>query len=448
MLTASILLTLALFPQAGAWRIMPGSRPDPLPIPVERVKEGYFKGLSASLAKLDQLDAAPETSRLVIGLPSVDPAIAALAERFGVTARGDTLAFQGRALRAGSGLRLSAPDPDGAGQLVLVVAGDETGLLAPFTVRLDLLGSGFTIATAGQILEQGALPLFRADELAAARALAIRLDLDCGSILDETEGWPLGERARRLALAFAGYADVLERVAGAPISPEAFFASLLHSPAEDLAQARTRFSARRMQDLADKMWGRTSEVLGPPAGPAPLIHFLLAPAGWTNAATFDPAEPGGRPRILINLTAFADHVALETALAHECAHVRQAALLPSLLGRCAHEGVAVFISQQLIPGTPDAAALMWSEEEFRIVEERAVEVLARFRNDALGSGRPLIAQWTQLDTPYKALPDTPSRLGYWVGWRAARAWRVAHPDAPLSDLFLVSPEELLTPILK
>lgn len=448
MLTVSFLFALLVCPQSDVWRITAGSHPNPLPIPVERVRTTYFKGRKSSLASLAQLDDAPETNRLVIGLPSADPAIAALASRFGVAASGNALSFGGKRIAAGTGLRLGAPDPDGGGTLVLVIAGDEAGLRTPFTVQLDLLGTGFTITTPGKILEAGTLPLFRADELDTSRALAMRLDLDCGSILDETEGWPLGERAQRLALAFAGYRDVLQRAAGAEIGEEDFFAALLRSPAQDLAEARERFGGRRMQDLADKMWRRTSEVLGAPEGPAPAIHFLLAPKRWTNAVTFDPATPGGRPRILINLTAFSDHAALETALAHECVHVRQSEPVNDLPGRSAHEGVATFLSQQLIPGTKDANALMWTEEEFALAEERAVEILARFRTDAFGRGRPVIAQWTQLGSTHLALPGTPSRLAYWVGWRAARAWRTAHPDAPLTALFTVSPEDLLNPILR
>ena len=67
-----------------------------------------------------------------------------------------------------------------------------------------------------------------------------------------------------------------------------------------------------MQQRVEEIWSRSLAVLGPVAGPAPAVHFLLAPEGWTNAATFDPAAPGGRPRILINLTACADGLALMT----------------------------------------------------------------------------------------------------------------------------------------
>jgi hypothetical protein len=447
MLTLAFLLAVAPAPQAEAWRIVPGSRPDPLPVPAAQLRAAYFRDRDVTVVTLAELDAEPATSRLVVGLPAADPAIAALAARFGAVLVEGALHFQGRAVAAGSGLRLGAADPDGGGTLVLVVASDEAGLRAPFTVRMDLLAAGFTIATAGRIVEEGALPPFRADELAPERPLAVRLDLDCGRLLDQTADWPLGERARRLAHAFAGYTDVLERAAGAPIAAEDFFARLLRAPDAPLAQARARFASLPLQERVEEIWCRSLTTLGPVAQPAPAVHFLLAPATWTNATTFAPAAPGGRPRILVNLTACADELALMTALAHECAHLHQSPPPEGLLGRCALEGVATFLSQEIAPGTPDAAALMWSAAELQAVEERAPEVLARFREDALGSERPRLAQWLQLDRTHAALPGLPSRLGYWVGWRAARAWRAAHPDAPVAELLRLPAEALLLPIL-
>lgn len=445
LLCVSLMSALAL--QAGDWRIVPGSAPDPLPIPAEQVRSTYFRGLAARVAPLAELDQEPASSRLVIGLPSADAAIAALAARLGVTARGDSLLWEGRAVGPGAGLRLGVPDPDGGGRLVLVVAPDAAGLRAPFTVRLDLLAEGFTIAIEGRIVESGAAPLFRADEEDLARALAVRLDLAFEQLRAETATWPTAERARRMARAFAGYPEVLERVAGAPIGGEEFFAELLRLPAEESAAAQSRFGARSMQDLVDKLWARTGEVLGPPAGPAPEVYFLHAPPDWTNAATWDPIAPGGRPRILINLSALADPVALETALAHECVHARQAAGGDGLLERCASEGAAVFLSQALIPGLPDAAALMWSEQELAFAEERRGEILSLFRGDALGSGRARAGAWLQRDRAHPALAGSPSRLGYWVGWTAARAWRAAHPDAPPAALLALSADALITPIL-
>lgn len=447
MWTLAILLSFAPAPQEEAWRIVPGSRPDPLPVPPAQLRSAYFRDREARIVTLAELDAEPAASRLVVGLPAADPAIAALAARFGAVMVEGALHFQGRALAAGSGLRLGAADPDGGGRLVLVVAADDAGLRAPFTVRMDLLAAGYTIAVAGRIVEEGALPPFRADEFAPERPLALRLDLDCGHLLDQTADWPIGERAHRLAQAFAGYADVLQRAAGAPIAAEEFFAHLLRAPAEPIARARARHAASPLQRRVEEIWSRSLAALGPVEGPAPAVHFLLAPEAWTNAATFDPAAPGGRPRILVNLTACADELALTTALAHECAHLHQPPPQDGLLGRCALEGVAAFLSQEIAPGTPDAAALMWSAAELQAVEERAAEVLARFREDAFAGERPRLAQWLQLDRTHAALPGLPSRLGYWVGWRAARAWRAAHPDAPLTDLLHLPADQLIIPIL-
>lgn len=447
MLATPILLAFALRMQEAEWRIIAGTRPDPLPIPVERVRDAYLKGRRTSIAPLAELEAHPEHHRLVIGMPAADPAIAGLAARLGVELGEDGLACLGRVLGPGHGLRLSAPDPDGAGWLVMLLAHDEAGLSSLFSVRLDLLAPGYTFTAPGTILAAGALPLFRPEELAMERALAIRLDLDFVRILDETGSWPLGERAQRLARAFAGYSDVLQRAAGAPISNEEFFAVLLRSPPQSISDTRTRFCERSMQELADRMWERTTLVLGPPTGLAPAVHFLIAPASWTNAATFDPAEPGGRPRCLINLNALSDQSALEIALAHEYAHVRHATPASGLIGRCVQEGIAVLLSQEFVPGTKDAAALMWSEDELRAAESRAAEILTRFRTAVSDSGSADLAPWTQLGVVHPNLPGTPSRLGYWVGWRAVRAWRTAHPSAPLTELFSLPPESLIHSIL-
>lgn len=441
-------LLLACASQAEAWRIVPGTAPDPLPVPAERLRSTYLPRRGAEIVPLARLDEEPSCSRMVVGLPAVDAPIAALAARYGASVEAERLVWRGRALLRGQGLRLAAPDPDGGGMLILVIGADEAGLRAPFTVRLDMLAAGYTIASEGRIVEEGALPPFRDEEYAPLRPLALRHDLDVAGILAQTADWPAGERARRLARAFSGYGELLEHAAGTAISGEEFFAALLRAPAAEREGALQRFAARPLQDLADKLWMRAAEVLGPVAGPAPQVHFLIAPAHWTNAASWDAAEAGDRPRVLINLAAMPDHPALETALAHEFVHARQPAADAGLLGRCAHEGAAVFLSQELIPGTPAAAALMWSAEQLREVEEMRAVVLARFREDALGDGRPRIAQWTRLDQFHEGLPGTPSRLGYWVGWTAARAWRAAHPDAPLADLLSVPAAELLDPILR
>lgn len=439
-------LLLAAIPQSEAWRIIPGTMAEPPPIEAATIRTSYFRGLKSEIAPLAELDLYPESSRLVFGLPAADPAIEALAARLGVSRTPRGLQWEGRTVRPGSGLRLGIPDPDGRGTLVLIVAPDEAGLRAPFTVRMDLLARGFTIASEGKLVEEGAAPLFLAEDFAPGRALAIRLDLTIGAVMDETARWPIGERARRLGAALSPYAEVLTAAAGAAIEPEAFAAELLRAPAGTLQAARDLFAARELQGLADKLWGRCLEVFGPPAVPAPRAFFLLAPPAWTNAATFAP-DGRGSPRVLVNLAAFADHVALETAVAHEFAHVLQAPGDGGLPDRCAREGVATFLSQQLIPGTPDAVALMWTEEELRGVEERADEILSRFADDAYGGNRPRVAQWTRADLRHRDFPAAPSRLGYWVGWRAARAWRAAHPDEPLATLLSIPPDTLLKPIL-
>lgn len=427
--------------EAPAWKLVHGSTEQYGSLTIQRIGEVYLQGRAWSAVPADQIDLAAESGpMLVVGSLKDNAVAAALAQQRMSYRRGGWF-YQGRMLQDGIGFVLGLHSA--TGQPVTVFTGwDDDGVLQGFTTTVDVTRPRDLVVQQGKLLYNWGWPVSPAPKAPplvfdvatpALKALAGRAS---------THGRPPAAACAEAGVrALMGSADELALIDGLPGTPlretirQRLFSLMGHEQERGAAIRQLWLQDHDTVEETRFVWDLVIARFGHPRR-SPAIHLLLAGVGATNARTVDAGPYSSRPRVLLNLACFADVHEFRVALAHELVHILQLDAEghlprdPMLI-----EGVAVAMSAVLIQGTSPAQAMMWTEGQWSLAqatEAAAARDFAHARAEAedlsswfvLGQ-RPLVAG---------QVSDYPDRMGYYLGYQAALAWRAAHPDAALAQL--------------
>lgn len=412
----------------------------------ERIGQVYLATADFDLVAADEAESEPAANRFVVGCPDDQPALTALFEGLGIrrdASSGDLQLPNGIAVPPGDGLVICGADPDGQGRLVLFIGGTPEAVFQGFTVPVDLRVDGFFQVRQGILHGRGALGA----EARLNEPLTVRVDRDWVRWLDETEDWPSGDRAQRLAAGLAAHgAGVRNTFVGTGnLGDVAAWMQRVPTLVERSRQVLKDTERLRGRDLAAEVelaWKRMTARLGC-NGPAPVVRLVLDLPEATNARTLDLDPLYGRPQVVLNLAALTDSLAFEIALHHELAHCLDHIRGGRLIDRAAREAVAMWISQAFVPKASEAQVLMWSNAQWSAARRVERELLGEFRKVAGSTAPQAAAEWLTLDRTPGQVEGAPSRSGYFAAWRAIQAWTRSHPNADLEALLRVSPNALL-----
>ncbi|MCR9247689.1 MAG: DUF2268 domain-containing protein [bacterium] len=405
----------------------------------EKLAKVYLKR-SYRIVDADAADSIPAASRLVAGTPTNNAAVARLAQALGITFSERQVSYQGRTFPVDAGLALVRPDPDGGGTLALFCGATERAVFHCISVPVDLRRPGWVAMTFQKTVARGEI----ADPLrvAADELRLVRLDEDLFRI---RSAWrhSSDEAALRVSRAFAGYQSIFDGAVRRGVDLFAYTRNQFATQGAMLDRVHERFTSVDLRAVIEELDDRVAGALGGRTGPRPIVHVVVTQPDATNAQVIGRDEVTGRMRMTLNLAAFDDVSALKLAVAHELVHTLQGSHDGTLLGRCIHEGVASYVSQQLLEGTSDHAALMWPREKLAAAKKRDAKILAAFRRLADSRDMRRIGDFYYAGSPLRSVPGAPDRSGYYVGWRAVASWHAANRDRPLKDLLRVPPAEFL-----
>lgn len=446
-MTAAVLLVAWLGlaqPSSGVlpadWLIVRGTEELSPEFSYESIGAAYFPGQEVRIVGAKLCDSDPAASRLVVGVPSQNAAVAKLARPLGLELEPGQATFRGRQYGPGTGFLLVANDPDGGGLLVLATGVDPAGVLACFSVPASLSRPGFTVVRGRTRLATG--PLWPLD--GREQIVVVRLDRDLERLASACADWPRSARALRALRALRGYEYVWQALDGPHTVLHVHVRAELDDPEGQVAAVRRAFSGRDLTREIEAAYQRCCQALDRPEGPAPRVYVLADPLAKTNGKSFGPDPVDGRPQIVLNLVPLARSDDFGTVVLHECLHTFQSFGGSRAWDRAVREGVVTLATQWLDPELGDAEALLWSESELAAAEAHREAIVEAFGAIAESADPPVLSAWFDLDGGPREVPGAPPRSGYWVGWLAARAWHEAHPSASLSDLFAASANDLRT----
>ena len=398
----------------------------------ERIAEVYLSETDWKIVRGDEENSSPAPNRMVIGTVADNPVVQTVAQSVGIRYDGGSFHFQGERFGAGVGLAIVTADPDGEGTLLLITGSDPDGVFAGFSIPVDRdqLNS-YVLARYQREIRRGTLGLsFDLKDIHV-----VRLDRDFHYLRSTLEpGASRGEVALRLAQGLGGYLPVYQAAVGPQVDLVSYMNLLLSRYAKSTEVTLEKFRQRDVKRDIVKLHRLCVEKLGPAQEAAPVYYTFVGSPDGTNARTFDRDPLTGRVRVLLNLAAFQDEQSFETAIVHETIHTLQSHDGKRLVDRAMREGVAMYLSAALLPGVADHKALMWSEEQFQAAEKYRKGILKAFRQAADSTDPNVHEQFLTLGGRIEKFPEAPSRSGYYVAWLAVKAWRAAHPKAPLGDV--------------
>lgn len=412
----------------------------------ERIAEAYLQSADHRIVGADEASSDPGTHRLVVGCPANQPLLNELLEYLEVewNPKQRTLALpNGIEVPPSDGLVIVAPDPDGAGRLVLFTGADPDAVFRGFTVSVDLQTEGFVQVRGQAIHGRGAL----GKDAGLDRPLCLRVDREWIGWLDETDGWPERERHLRVATAMASHGGGLRNTfvgSGNLSNGDAWMLRVpeLIERSRAVIRSTERLRGRDLEGEVSRAWERLTEQVGV-NGPAPVVRLVLDLPEATNARTLGLDPLYGRPEVVLNLSALTGGLAFEIALYHELTHCLDFIRGQRLVDRAAREAVAMWFSQISVPKAGEAQILMWSNQQLQRAKQRRAELIAAFSAVAESTSTQAVGEWLTLGQQPNAVSGAPDRSGYFVAWCALRAWREANPKSGLRELLALRPDDLM-----
>lgn len=388
--------------------------------------------------------AHPKASRLVVGTPDDNALIKKLAKDLGIDYRDKHFRYDGREYPDDAGLALVTDDPDGGGTLAVFTGATPKGAYNCLSVPVDLSRHGYVAMTFRKVIRRGGVRSLRPLVVDADALRVVRLDLDLWRIRDSMSTSSLDEVALRVSRALAGYRFVFQPAVGPDIDLLDFTRRQFKEHASALESTRKLFADVDLRALLEKADRKVVKAFGGRRGPRPVVYTIVTRPGITNAQVIGKDPDTGRMRMVLNLAAHQSLEMLQLSAVHEFVHTLQKSHGGTLLERALHEGVAVYASQELEPGTGDHETLMWTADKLAAANQRRTAILRAFRQ--LKDSRDIrrIGCFVYAGSPLRYVPGAPDRCGYYVGWLAVKAWRQKHPDRPLADLLKVNAAEILS----
>jgi hypothetical protein len=384
----------------------------------------------------------PKSSRLVVGTPNDNALIKKLAKDLGIQFQGKGFRYDGRDYPDDAGLALVTDDPDGGGLLAVFTGATPKGAYNCLSVSVDLSRQGYVAMTFRKPLRRGNVKSIKPLVVDQDALRVVRLDLDLWRIRDDMADSSLDEAALRVSRAFAGYKFVFEPAVAPGIDLLDFTRRQFKEEAAALEATRKRFEKVDLEALLKEAEAKVTKAVGPRQGPRPIVYTIVTKPNITNAQVIGKDSATGRMRMTLNLAAHDSVQKLCLSALHEFVHTLQRPHHGTLLESSLHEGVAVYVSQQLLPGTKDHEALMWTEEKLAAANKRRTAILRAFRSlkDSRDSRR--IGGFVYLGSPLRAVRGAPDRCGYYVGLIAVKAWRQKHKQRPMGDLLKINAAEI------
>ena len=468
-LTLLVSLLLAL-PRAAAqqgdaaepvWTLVHGKTEQYGPLSIDRIGEVYLQGRKwQKVAAADADLSAIEGPLFVVG--KLDDNL--IAQALTLPEIGSAREYLDRALVEGVGFVFGGRRSNG--QPFCVFTGlDDVGVFQCFTTSVNVAAvSDFVIQEGKILINWGwpgveAQPESTADLLVTRRPLvhnpagmALRI-LDPQSELVQ-RGLSRAERAELAARVMAGYGEerqLIDRVDWLP-GIEASRRRLLGLQRKTGTRLDEVLSWTRGQNLArmaEQVYRELEDRFGAGRRPAPAVFLMLDSPQVTNARTVGVDVTTGRPRVVFNLACFPTEKSFRIALVHEylhCLQLDEAGTLPD--DPMLVEGVAVFLTQIVVPDSTAAEVLMWSEQHYQDAERQAERAAAGFRKQ-WQEGRDR-SRWfilgKRVELPDEAgqrMQTLPDRMGYYLGYQAARGWKLANEEARLADMLWLPAGALL-----
>jgi len=421
------------------WLIVRGESELVAPMSYRKLADVYLPTFTTRIVGAGDADVQPAASRVVIGTPGDHELVEELARSLGLTWKDGNAHFQGDVYGPGTGFVLVDADPDGEGSLSLVTGIDARSLFNCFTVTLSIVEPGYTVLQRQAKLASGLL----VPGVDRSRVIVIRLDADFERLVNETEGWPRGDRELRVARGLAGFGHVFQALNGGRADVLPSVKAALIDTQGSVKAARRVFGGRDVTAEVLAIFERCRVALGGVDGLAPVVYVVIDPSSGTNGRSFGADPVSGRPQLVLNLAVLASAGNFETVSLHECLHTFQSFAGERAVDRGMREGTATLGTQLVDPSISDAEALLWTEAEFAAAEQRQDALIAGFKQIAASTDAGRLRSWFDLGATFADVPGAPSRSGYYVCWLACRAWRKAHPSSTLVDLFDASADELL-----
>jgi len=418
----------------------------------ERLAQTYCKPdyriVSAKAAKA-MAKATVAANRMVAGTPQNNALVAELAKQFGITWKDGKIHFAGGSWTEDAGVALITDDPDGGGTLVLFAGKTDEAVYNCLSVPLDLARREAVVMTFRNELHRGAVKggtVAKPLGVAPDKLRIVRLDRELFRIRREF-GDTVDEAALRVSRAFAGYQFVFDRCLQPKVDMFRFTKQQLRQNADLLDATERRFAKVDIAALLDGVDRQVTKALGGRKGPRPIVHVVVTGLG-TNAQVIGKDPRTNRVRVTLNLAMFGSVDELRLAATHEFVHTLQKGSGNTLLEQSIREGVATYISQQLVKGTKDHEALMWTPEKLAAANKRKKAIVAQFTKmrgsrDARRNGGFLYA-----GSKLRSVAGAPDRSGYWVGWSAVAAFCAKNPKRPLSDLLTVDAETVFSALAR
>ena len=437
------------------WTLVHGSTEQYGQLDIEKIAQIYLKGRKWQLAAADGLDPAILDGP-IFAVGNLDDNLVAQALTLETLTSGRQ--YLGRELEPGVGYVLAGRGE--RGQPFCVFTGlDDDAVFQCFTTSVDVSQPREFVIREGLFLLNWAWPGGAESEAPEAKkrrplvhdpastALAI-LDLESDVVQDDLD---LAERAELAAHVMAGYGDerrLIDRHLDHLPTVEAsrlHMLGLLNRNSERLQEVLAWTRGRKLNEMVDRIYRGVETRFGPGRQAAPAVFLLLDGPAVTNARTVGTDIPTGRPRVVLNLACFPTERSFRIALIHEfihCLQLDEEGMLPD--DPMLVEGVAVFLSGRLIQDANPDELMMWREGRFAWAKSVEVEAAKRLREQSR-NGEDL-SSWFTLDVyplggvsremrgshlSYSRIPD---RMGYYLGWQAARGWLMANEDAKPADM--------------
>ena len=343
---------------------------------------------------------------------------------------------------------------------------NDAGVYQCFTTNVNVAAVSDFVIQDGKILinwgcpgvEQDAESM--AEQLVARRPLvhnpasmALRI-LDPQSNLVQ-RGLSRAERAELAARVMAGYGDerqLIDRVDWLPAieASRRRLLGLQRKTGTRLDEVLSWTRDKNLARMAEQVYRDLEDQFGFGRRPAPAVFLLLDSPQVTNARTVGVDVTTGRPRVVFNLACFPTEKSFRIALVHEylhCLQLDEAGTLPD--DPLLVEGVAVFLTQIVVPDSTAAEVLMWSEQDFEQAEFHAERGATEYR-EQLEEGRDR-NRWFTLGESVRVSGRSkeeawfrlPDRMGYYLGYQAARGWKLANEESRLADMLRLQAGALL-----
>ena len=408
----------------------------------------YLQGQNWELVEDGKTAEQFEGGLFLVGSIESHPLLKKLIYSHGVRTREDGSYFRGARLLPGVGLIIRGTTPAG-GPFTAFTGVDEASVYSCFTVstsatdrlpnqlvyqRKFIRWEDLKALSEREALKfEDKLQIFRADEIVWRHISKLMKNQSA-------------DAAFAIAKEMQGYQWEYNQIwGGSGPSPSDFirYFQWIAGQQDLLLKTQARFDRTNLSTVIDQVYAQCRTELGNSRLIAPQLIVLVATAEDTNAKTAGLDPISQRPRVLINLAAIPDMHSLRLIVAHEFIHTFQfetgGTLSRDLFWL---EGVASAASQAIISGTPDHVALMWSEDQLAIAQKYHDAAVKEFFAAREVGGDILKSWFIEGRSPARnnALPD---RMGYYLGWYAAKKWLAADESRTLKDLLETTPEQLL-----